>query len=487
MTPDAGIEQLRAMKRSALHDGGPEHIAARRKRGIKTARERVIELLDPGTFVEFDMFIAHASGDMGRSVITGQGKIAGRDIYVSSQDCAVPGDLSPEILAQKIMKVLDLAIKNGVPIIEFIDSGGARTQEQAITLGSYAEVLFRNVMASGVVPQISALMGPCSSDMAFSPALADFTIMVKGTSRVYLSDPEVVKSVIGEEATDQELGGAMMHDTKSGLAHLAADDEAGCLQMIRRLLSFLPQNNLEEAPRVDRADPSDRSREELESIVPLDPSEPYDMRDVVIGVMDGRDFFEIMPHWAQNLIVGFAHLGGRSVGVVANQPSHLSGMLDIDASTKGARFVRFCDAFNIPLVTFEDIPGFVPGTVQERGGIVRHAAKLLYAFCEATVPKLTVITRKAYGEAYDVMCSRHVRADFIVAWPSATIAAMRPDRAVGREHLETFASPYVAARRGHIDDIIEPRETRPRLIAALEACASKREGRPPKKHGNIPL
>jgi len=516
MTTDERIERLRKFKEEALQGGGPERIAAQRKKGKKTARERVVELLDPGTFVELDMFVTHMCTDfgmekkrvLGDGVVTGYGKVAGRDVYVFSQDFTVFGGSLGEMFAQKITKVMDLAMRNGAPVIGLNDSGGARIQEGVVSLGGYAEIFFRNVMASGVVPQISAIMGPCAGGAVYSPAMTDFTIMVKGTSHMFITGPEVIKTVTGEEVTFEELGGAMTHNTRSGVAHLAADDEAQCLEMIRRLLSFMPQNNLEEAPRVETSDPADRMDEELDSIVPPDPNKPYDMRDVVAHIVDGGEFFEVMPHWGQNLIIGFARLNGRSIGIVGNQPAHLAGTLDIDASTKGARFVRFCDAFNIPLVTFEDVPGFLPGIAQEHGGIIRNGAKLLYAFCEATVPKLTVITRKAYGGAYDVMCSKHIRADFNFAWPSAEIAVMGPDGAVSivfrkeldeaedpearrkelvAEYREKFASPYIAAQRGYIDDVIEPRETRPRLISALEACATKREGRPPKKHGNIPL
>jgi propionyl-CoA carboxylase beta chain len=516
MTTDERIERLRKLKEEALQGGGPERIAAQRKKGKKTARERVVELLDPGTFVELDMFVTHMCTDfgmekkrvLGDGVVTGYGKVAGRDVYVFSQDFTVFGGSLGEMFAQKITKVMDLAMRNGAPVIGLNDSGGARIQEGVVSLGGYAEIFFRNVMASGVVPQISAIMGPCAGGAVYSPAMTDFTIMVKGTSHMFITGPEVIKTVTGEEVTFEELGGAMTHNTRSGVAHLAADDEAQCLEMIRRLLSFMPQNNLEEAPRVVTSDPADRMDEELDSIVPPDPNKPYDMRDVVAHVVDNSEFFEVMPHWGQNLIIGFARLNGRSIGIVGNQPAHLAGTLDIDASTKGARFVRFCDAFNIPLVTFEDVPGFLPGIAQEHGGIIRNGAKLLYAFCEATVPKLTVITRKAYGGAYDVMCSKHIRADFNFAWPSAEIAVMGPDGAVSivfrkeldeaedpearrkelvAEYREKFASPYIAAQRGYIDDVIEPRETRPRLISALEACATKREGRPPKKHGNIPL
>ncbi len=516
MPVDERIELMRRMREEALQGGGPERIAAQRKKGKKTARERVVELLDPGTFVELDMFVTHLSHDfgmekkrfLGDGVVTGYGKVDGRDVYVFSQDFTVFGGSLGEMFAQKITKVMDLAMRNGAPVVGINDSGGARIQEGVVSLGGYAEIFFRNVMASGVVPQISAIMGPCAGGAVYSPAMTDFTIMVKGTSHMFITGPEVIKTVTGEEVTFEELGGAMTHNARSGVAHLAADDEAQCLLMIRRMLSFMPSNNLEEPPRVECTDPVDRMDESLNGIVPTDPNKPYDMRDVVTRVVDDGDFFEVMPHWGGNLIIGFARLNGRAVGIVGNQPAVLAGTLDIDASTKGARFVRFCDCFNIPLITFEDVPGFLPGTAQEYGGIIRNGAKLLYAFCEATVPKLTVITRKAYGGAYDVMCSKHIRADFNLAWPSAEIAVMGPDGAVNivfrkeldeakdpearrrelvADYREKFASPYIAAQRGYVDDVIEPKETRPRLISALEACATKREGRPPKKHGNIPL
>jgi propionyl-CoA carboxylase beta chain len=516
MAIDERIELMRKMREEALQGGGPDRIASQRKKGKKTARERVVELLDPGTFVELDMFVAHLCHDfgmekkqiLGDGVVTGYGKIDGRDVYVFSQDFTVFGGSLGEMFANKITKVMDLALKNGAPVIGLNDSGGARIQEGVVSLGGYAEIFFRNVMASGVIPQISAIMGPCAGGAVYSPAMTDFIIMVKGTSHMFITGPEVIKTVTGEAVTFEELGGAMSHNTKSGVAHLAADDEEDCLEMIRRLHSFMPANNLEEPPRAECADPIDRMDEELNTIVPKDPNKPYDMRDVVCHVVDEGDFFEIMPFWGQNLIIGFARLNGRPVGIVGNQPAFLAGTLDINASTKGARFVRFCDAFNIPLVTFEDVPGFLPGTAQEHGGIIRNGSKLLYAFCEATVPKLTIITRKAYGGAYDVMNSKHIRADFNFAWPSAEIAVMGPDGAVNiifrkelevaedpeakrdeleAEYREKFASPYIAAQRGYIDDVIEPKLTRPKLISALEACASKREGRPPKKHGNIPL
>jgi acetyl-CoA carboxylase carboxyltransferase component len=480
MTSDENIELLRRMREEALQGGGPERIARQRAKGKKTARERVVELLDPDTFVELDMFVTHLCTDfgmeekkvLGDGVVTGYGKVEGRDVYVFSQDFTVFGGSLGEAFAEKITKVMDLAMKNGKPVIGLNDSGGARIQEGVVSLGGYAEIFFRNVMASGVVPQISAIMGPCAGGAVYSPAMTDFTIMVKGTSHMFITGPEVIKTVTDEEVTFEELGGAMSHNTRSGVAHLAAEDEDDCLDLIRRLLSYMPSNNLEN------------------------------------HVVDDGDFFEIMPYWGGNLIIGFARLAGHAVGIVGNQPAVLAGTLDIDASTKGGRFVRFCDAFNIPLVTFVDVPGFLPGTSQEYGGIIRNGSKLLYAYCEATVPKLTVITRKAYGGAYDVMCSKHIRADFNLAWPSAEIAVMGPDGAVNiifrkeiaaaedkeakREELVTdyrrkFANPYIAASRGYIDDVIEPKETRPRLVNALEACAAKREGRPPKKHGNIPL
>ena len=516
MTSDENIETLRRRKEEARQGGGPERIAKQRAQGKKTARERVVELLDPGTFVELDMFVTHLITDfgmdkrkvLGDGVVTGYGKIEGRDVYIFSQDFTVFGGSLGEMFALKITKIMDLATKNGKPIIGLNDSGGARIQEGVVSLGGYAEIFFRNVMASGVVPQISAIMGPCAGGAVYSPAMTDFIIMVKESSHMFITGPEVIKTVTNEEVTFEELGGAMTHNAKSGVAHLAAEDEDDCLDMIRRLLSFMPSNNLEDPPAIECTDPHDRMDEDLDTLVPNDPNKPYDMRDVVTHIFDDGDFFEIMPYWGMNLIVGFARLAGRPVGIVGNQPAVKAGTLDIDASTKGGRFVRFCDAFNIPLVTFVDVPGVLPGIRQEHGGIIRSGSKLLYAFCEATVPKLTVITRKAYGGAYDVMCSKHIRADFNFAWPASEIAVMGPDGAVNiifrkeiekaddkaasREELTAdyrtkFASPYIAASRGYVDDVIEPKETRPRLINALEACASKREGRPPKKHGNIPL
>ena len=491
MTADARIDQLRKMRREALRGGGPERIAARRRIGEKTARERLNELLDPGTFVELDKFFAPrqvesaagCAGGLGEGVVTGYGRVAGRDVYVFSRGASIVGDAPDDSSMRKIIKVMDLALKNGAPLIGLNGAGGGGVPgDGSSPTDGWAEVFFRNVMASGVVPQISAVMGACTGGDAFPPAVTDFVVMVKGTGHMFVSGPEAVGVETGEEVTFEELGGAAVHDARSGVAHLAADDEAQCLKMIRKLLGYLPQNNLEEAPYAESHEPADGADDELDSVVPEGAEEPYDMRQVVTRVVDGGEFFEIQSGWARNLLVGFARLGGRSVGIVSNQPAHLAGALDIDASVKGARFVRFCDAFNIPLVIFEDVPGFLPGKAQEHGGIVRGAAKLLYAFCEATVPKVTVIVRKANGAAYDVMCSKHVRADFNFAWPSAEIT---PTGAGAGD--DTAASPYAAARRGYIDDIIEPRETRVRLMSALEAFASKREGRPAKKHGNIPL
>ena len=476
MSADDSTERLRRLKKQALQGGGPERIAARRKRGAGGARERVLRLLDAGSFVELDVFVEGA--------VTGHGKIDGRDVYVFSQDGETPQGRPDEKFARKMAKVMDLAMKNGAPLVGIYDCGDPQHGAREGSLGGYAELYFRTVMASGLVPQIAAVMGPCTGAAAYSPALADFTIMVKGASRVFLDDPAGGGSEGDEEIAFEELGGARAHSEKSGCAHLAANDEAECLEMIRALLSYMPQNNLEEPPLSDLFDPAERMDQELDSLGALDPSHPYDMRDVVSHVVDEGDFFEIMPGWARNLVIGFARLGGRPVGVVGNQPAHLAGRIDIDAAAKGARFVRFCDAFNLPLVTFVDTPGFVPGKEQEHGGIVRAAAKLMYAYCEATVPKLTVITRKAFGEAFEVMCSKPIRADFNFAWPAAGIGTKAPAGSLDRQDS---ASPYEAALHGYLDDVIEPVETRPRLIAALEACASKREGRPPKKHGNIPL
>ncbi len=479
MTGEERLERLRLLKKEALLEGGPEQAAARNKNELLSARERVLALLDPGSFVELDVLVD--------GVVTGHGKVSGRDVFLFSQDAR--DGYSRERFAQKTVKVVDLAMKTGAPVVGIHDAGDRAEQEGGLgALGAYADIFFRNVMASGLVPQISAIMGQCGGAASYSPALADFTLMVKGSSQLFLTGPEAARTVLGEETTIEALGGGRTHSEKSGIAHLAADDEAQCLQTVRRLLSYLPQNNLEEVPRVSCTDPAERRDEGLERLMLGSESASgeggYDMREVVTRVVDGGEFLELQAGWARNLVVGFARLNGRAIGVVANQPAHLGGRIDIDASAKGARFVRTCDAFNIPLLTFVDTPGFAPGKAQERGGLLRDVTKLLYAYCEATVPKLTVVTGKAYGEAYEVMCSKHIRADFNLAWPSAEIAASAARTAVGGWEVH---SPFAAAKRGYLDDVIEPGDTRPRLVAALEACASKREGRPPKKHGNIPL
>lgn len=516
MTIEDKVKALHTRKEQGKLGGGQARIDKHHSQGKYTARERVEKLLDPGTFIELDQFIVHRCYDFGMEdkkipgdgVVTGYGRIDGRLVYVFSQDFTVFGGSLGEMFAEKITKVMDLALRNGAPVIGLNDSGGARIQEGVVSLGGYAEIFFRNVMASGVIPQISAIMGPCAGGAVYSPAMTDFILMVKGTSHMFITGPEVIKTVTNEEVTFEELGGAMTHNTKSGVAHFAAEDEEDCIKMIKNLLSFMPSNNLETPPRKEPTDDPNRMDKKLKKIIPDDPNKPYDMRDVVTKIVDNGEFFEVHPYWAQNIIVGFARLHGYSLGIVGNQPNALAGTLDIDSSTKGGRFVRFCDAFNIPLLTFVDVPGFLPGTAQEYGGIIRSGSKLLYAFCEATVPKLTVITRKAYGGAYDVMCSKHIRADINFAWPSAEIAVMGPQGAVNivfrkelaaaedkdkrreeliKDYRDKFASPYIAAERGYIDDVIEPQETRPRLINALETLLTKRESRPRKKHGNIPL
>ncbi len=510
------VEQLRRLREEARLGGGERRIAAQHAKGKLTARERLDLLLDPGTFVEIDRFVTHHATGFGLEderyygdgVVTGSGRIDGRIVYVFSQDFTVFGGSLSETHGEKICKVMDLALKNGAPIVGLNDSGGARIQEGVVSLGAYAEIFLRNVMASGVIPQISVVMGPCAGGAVYSPAMTDFTFMVQGTSFMFVTGPDVVKTVTHEVVDFEGLGGASVHSTTSGVAHFASDDEASSLDEVRRLMGFLPPNNLDDPPRRATADPIDRMDDALNSIVPDQPTRSYDMHRVIGAVVDDGDFMEVHAQFAQNIIVGFAHLGGRSVGIVAQQPTVLAGVLDINASVKAARFVRFCDAFNIPLVTFVDVPGFLPGVGQEHGGIIRQGAKLLYAYCEATVPKLTVITRKAYGGAYDVMSSKHIRGDLSLAWPTAEIAVMGIEGAVNivfrdqlasaadrdllrtqleRDYRETLANPYVAASRGYIDDVIEPRETRPRLINALEMLQNKRESNPPKKHGNIPL
>jgi acetyl-CoA carboxylase carboxyltransferase component len=510
------IEQLSRAREEALAAGGAERIEKQHQQGKMTARERILALVDPGSFTELDMFVRHQCTEFGMQesrpygdgVVTGYGRIDGRVVYLFAQDFTVFGGALGDAYAWKIVKIMDLAMRAGAPVIGLNDSGGARIQEGVVSLGGYAEIFFRNVTASGVVPQISVIMGPCAGGAVYSPAMTDFTIMVKKTSHMFITGPQVIKAVTKEEVTFEQLGGAMSHASKSGVAHLVAEDEKHALEQVRQLLGFMPSNNMEDPPSARAGDPSDREEAALDTLIPDSPDKPYDIKEVIARVVDDGDFLEVHEHWAGNIVVGFARLGGYPVGVVANQPAVLAGCLDIDASIKGARFVRFCDAFNIPLVTFVDVPGFLPGTAQEYGGIIRSGAKLLYAFCEATVPKLTVITRKAYGGAYDVMCSKHIRADYNFAWPTAEIAVMGPDGAVNiifrkeiaaatdpaarnlelvTAYRERFATPFFAAERGYVDDVIEPRTTRKRLIDALATVRNKREERPPKKHGNIPL
>jgi propionyl-CoA carboxylase beta chain len=496
--------------------GGEDRIRRQHKAGKKTARERLDLLLDPGSFLEVDKFVVHQSHDFGMAdqkipgdgVVTGSGRIHGRPVFVFAQDFTVFGGSLSEAYARKICKIMDLAMKTGVPVIGLNDSGGARIQEGVVSLAGYADIFLRNTLASGVIPQISAIMGPCAGGAVYSPAITDFTLMVKNTSYMFVTGPDVIKAVTHETVSLEELGGATTHGSTSGVAHFTADSEDECLALIRELLTFLPQNNMEDPPRRPTLDAADRRDEALQSIVPDQPNKPYDMLAVIRPVLDDEYFFEVQAAFAPNIVIGFGRLGGRPVGVVANQPAHLAGCLDINASVKAARFVRFCDCFNVPLLTFVDVPGFLPGTAQEYGGIIKHGAKLLYAFCEATVPKLTVITRKAYGGAYDVMSSKHIRGDVNLAWPTSEIAVMGPDGAVNilyrreleratdatafrdtrtREYREKFANPYVAAERGYIDEVIQPRDTRARLGAALELLQTKRDHNPPKKHGNIPL
>jgi propionyl-CoA carboxylase beta chain len=511
----AKLALLGEMREQAMHSS-PEAEAKQHDRGKYTARERIEKLLDPDSFQELDTFMRHRTVDFdmqknrpwGDAVVTGHGTIDGRRVCVFSQDFTVFGGSLGEVMAEKMCKVMDLAAKIGCPVIGINDSGGARIQEGVVSLGAYGDVFVRNVMCSGVIPQISLIMGPCAGGAVYSPAITDFIMMVKESSHMFITGPDVIKTVTGEEVGFEELGGAMTHNSKSGVAHLAAEDEDALLEDTRYLLSFLPQNNLEMPPRVAPSDDPQRMDESLDSMVPENPNKPYDMRDVVKTVVDDGEFFELHEHWAKNIICGYARLDGYSVGIVGNQPAQLAGVLDIDASSKAARFVRTCDAYNIPIVTFCDVPGFLPGTSQEWGGIIRHGAKLLYAYTEATVPKITVITRKAYGGAYDVMASKHLLADFNFAWPQAEVAVMGAEGAVNiiyrreladektpegrREELmadykERFANPYSAAERGYIDDVIIPHETRPKVIGALETLLTKRVDQPKRKHGNIPL
>lgn len=516
---DGRIEQLRQLKAEAKLGGGQDRIDAQHAKGKLTARERLDVLLDPESFHEFDMLARHRSTKfglekqrpLGDGVVTGWGTIHGRTVCVFSQDFTVFGGSLSEVHAEKICKLMDHAMKIGAPVIGLNDSGGARIQEGVVSLGGYADIFLRNTLASGVVPQISVILGPCAGGAVYSPALTDFIYMVKGTSYMFVTGPEVVKTVTHEDVTFDELGGADTHAEKSGVAHFAIDDEVTALLSVRKLMSFLPLSNREKPPVRSTNDPFDRSCDVLKRIVPPNPNQPYDIKDVIREVVDERDFVEVHEQYATNIVVGFATLDGMPVGIVANQPASLAGVLDIDSSTKGARFVRFCDAFGIPLVVFEDVPGFLPGTDQEWRGIIKHGAKLLYAFCEATVPKMTVITRKAYGGAYDVMNSKHIRADYNVAWPTAEIAVMGAKGAVeilyrkelqqaeGAEakqqrmqelqdaYNENFANPYEAAERGYIDNVIEPQETRRELILALRTLRTKVDQNPWKKHGNIPL
>jgi propionyl-CoA carboxylase beta chain len=510
------LRRLEELRDEALHAGSDAAVQRRRDEGRLLARERAERLCDPGSFVELDRYVRHREVEFGMrerrpygdAVVTGYGTVFGRRVFVFSQDFTVFGGSLSEVFAEKICKVMDMALKYGCPVIGINDSGGARIQEGVVSLAGYAEIFWRNVQASGVIPQLSLVMGPCAGGAVYSPAMTDFVFMVEGSSYMFITGPDVVKTVTGEEVTFEELGGATTHASKSGVAHFVSPDEESCLEDARYLLSFLPQSNAEQPAFAAPTDPPTREDAELDSLIPDNPNKPYDMHDVIRRVIDDGEFLEVNERFAENIVCGFARLGGRSIGVVGNQPRSLAGVLDIDASVKAARFVRTCDAFNIPLVTFVDVPGFLPGTAQEWGGIIRHGAKLLYAYAEATVPKLTVITRKAYGGAYDVMSSKHIRADFNFAWPTAEVAVMGPEGAVNivfrkeleeasdpeerraeliADYKERFANPYTAAERGYVDDVIEPRRTRPVLIDALETSLGKRELRPRRKHGNIPL
>jgi propionyl-CoA carboxylase beta chain len=510
------LQRLSDLERLAERGGGDDRLRRQHDAGKLTARERVDLLFDPGTFEELDKLVTHRCRDFGMAdeivpgdgVIAGHGRIDGRPVYAFAQDFTVFGGSLSETNAAKIVKVMDLAVKMGAPIVGLNDSGGARIQEGVVSLGGYADIFLRNTLASGVVPQISAIMGPCAGGAVYSPAITDFNIMVEGTSYMFVTGPDVIKTVTHEEVTKEELGGAMTHNAKSGVAHFAVPHDRDCVRLIRELLGYLPSNNLDDPPRIATSDSETREDAQLDDLVPEQPNQPYDMHDLIRAVVDDGVFLEVHQHFAANIVVGFARLAGRSVGVVGNQPAVLAGCLDIDASVKGARFVRFCDAFNIPLITFEDVPGFLPGVRQEHGGIIRAGAKLLYAFAEATVPKITVITRKAYGGAYCVMASKHIRTDFNYAFPTAEIAVMGPEGAVNvlyrrelkhaddpaalraslvQEFREKMANPFVAASRGFVDEIIRPRTTRSKLIAALATCENKRDRNPPRKHGNIPL
>ena len=510
------LETLADYERRAEAGGGEARQRRQHDAGKLTARERIDLFFDPGTFREIDKLVTHRCRDFGMEkqlvpgdgVVAGHGEVDGRPVYAFAQDFTVFGGSLSETNAAKIVKIMDLAMKNGAPVVGLNDSGGARIQEGVASLAGYADIFLRNTLASGVVPQLSAIMGPCAGGAVYSPAITDFTVMVDGTSYMFVTGPDVIRTVTHEEVTKDELGGAMTHNAKSGAAHFAVPTDKDCLALLRLLLGYLPGNNLDDPPRVETADPDDREDPALDTLVPASPNQPYDMLDLIRAVGDDGDFLEVHRHFAPNIVVGFARFGGQPVGVVANQPAHLAGALDIDASIKGARFVRFCDAFNLPLVTFEDVPGFLPGTVQEYGGIIKHGAKLLYAFAEATVPKVTVVARKAYGGAYCVMASKHIRTDVNLAWPTAEVAVMGPEGAVNilykreldaaddpealraskvQEFRDKLANPFVAAGRGFLDEVIAPRTTRPRIIAALRSLDGKRDRNPPKKHGNIPL
>ncbi|MCK5840248.1 MAG: acyl-CoA carboxylase subunit beta [Bacteroidales bacterium] len=505
------FNQLEERNKAAELGGGKDRIERQHKAGRNTARERIDDLLDPNTFVELDRFVTHRAHDfdmdknkiLGDGVVSGYGKIDGRLTYVFAQDFTVFGGTLSRANADKILKIMNLAMEMGAPVIGLNDSGGARIQEGVDSLGGYADIFYLNVMASGVVPQISAVLGPCAGGAVYSPAMTDFIFMVKDSSYMFVTGPDVIKTVTHEEVTKEELGGAMTHNSTSGVAHFVAENDEQCMMMVRELMTFLPANNLEDPPRKPCTDNINREDEVLQDFIPADPNKPYDMKEIITTVVDDRHFFEVMPHYAKNIIVGFARLDGRPVGMVANQPEFLAGVLDINSSIKGARFVRFCDAFNIPLITFVDVPGFLPGTAQEFGGIIKHGAKLLYAFSEATGPKITLITRKAYGGAYDVMSSKHIGADINYAYPTAEIAVMGSEGAVNiifrdklteeeknntvENYKRTFANPYKAAELGFVDEIIYPKQTRYKLIQALEMTQNKSKSNPPKKHGNIPL
>ena len=516
MSLEEKLNQLEKMRSEAKLGGGQNRIDAQHKKGKLTARERIELFVDANSFEEFDMFATHRSSDfgldkkkvLGDGVVTGAARVNGRQVFIFSQDFTVFGGSLSEAHAEKICKIMEMAMKVGAPVVGFNDSGGARIQEGVVSLGGYADIFLLNTLASGVVPQISVILGPCAGGAVYSPAITDFIFMTKGTSYMFVTGPNVVKTVTHETVTSEELGGAMVHASTSGVAHFACENEADTITRLKRLFKYIPQNNLEDPPFAECTDPFDREDDELNHIVPENPNQPYDIKEVISHVVDSGSFYEVHEEFAQNIVVGFAHLGGRSIGIIANQPAVMAGVLDINSSIKAARFIRFCDAFNIPILTFEDVPGFLPGVDQEHGGIIKNGAKLLYAYCEATVPKVTVITRKAYGGAYDVMNSKHVRGDMNYAWPTAEIAVMGPKGAVEiifkkdmeasadpdaelvnrtEEYREMFANPYIAAARGYVDDIIEPKTTRSRLIRAFEMLETKKDSNPPKKHGNIPL